>query len=724
MRLRQAISLAKQELRSIHHESRVSGGRDALIAQARHDLKLDEIDSNRIAMLELRLSALEAASAHIGRIEARLGRTEARLVGTEAELRGADAQLRAADAELRGADAQLRVTDAELRASADALANVLASIQVGLAHSHRQSEVAALGACIEPVTTWIRAARLANTFRITVLMATHNRCELLPRAVDSVRAQEYSNWELVIVDDGSSDGTSALLERMASEDERIVVVPQSHLGVGTARNAGLSAATGDVMCYLDDDNTMQPLWLKAVAWAFERQPGLELLYGARVMDVDVAEEPYQDALPFLHFEPFDRRRLEVGNFIDLGVIAHLRALPEARFDESLKALGDWDLLLRLTAHRSPLPLPVVASIYSTSAPNRISQSGHLAAADAAVRLRIRHERPLRVLAYNLLFPLVPETYIAEEMKGLTDNGAVLAWCTDRWSPSPVRVVEPTYTDLHEAVREFEPDVLMLYWASFAVERLEALSRLGKPFALRVHSFDFVPEDIQRVRTHPLCIGVWAYPHHAHRIEGAHDLVPLLTTRDAFPEPAAERPIVLSASAGLPKKDWPTLVAAFAELARKGVDCRIVVGITEDHEDEPDRIRQLIEDAGASIMLSIDVPHDQVIELLARTAVVVYTKRPGGPFGMPRSIIEGMYAGTSVILPDRPEAPLVAGLNCRTYAHPEDIVRHSIEVLSGGPEIEAERQSNRRFVERHFAEPSLATSFAAQLMRAVSEWRAH
>ena len=332
------------------------------------------------------------------------------------------------------------------------------------------------------------------------------------------------------------------------------------------------------------------------------------------------------------------------------------------------------------------------------------------------------QRPLRVLAYNSLFPLVPETYIADEMKGLTDNGAVLAWCTDRWSPSPVTVAEPTYTDLEAAVRAFDPDLLVVYWATFAAQRLDHLAAAGKPFALRVHSFDFDLQDIDRVRAHPLCVGVWAYPHHAHRIDGAHDLVPLLTTGGTFPRPG-ERTIVLSASAGLPKKDWPLLVAAFAELADKGVDCRIVVGLTDSHEDEPDTVRQLIRDIGASVMLSVDVPHDQMIELLGRTAVVVYSMVAGGPFGMPRSIIEGMYAGTSVILPDRPEAPLVAGPGCRTYQRAGDIVGHCLEILAGGPDIDRERRRNRRFAADNFADPALATMFTAQLARALARWRA-
>jgi glycosyltransferase involved in cell wall biosynthesis len=198
----------------------------------------------------------------------------------------------------------------------------------------------------------------------------------------------YPHWELVAVDDGSTDGTRALLAELAAEDDRIVVISQPHHGAGAARNAGLSAASGDIVCYLDDDNTMQPLWLKAVAWSFERHHGLELLYGARVKDSEASGERGHDTLPHVNFDPFDRARLEAGNYIDLGVIAHRRDLPEARFDETLKALGDWDLLLRLTIDREPLALPVVAMIYSTSAPDRITRSGHQQQAAPIVRAKL------------------------------------------------------------------------------------------------------------------------------------------------------------------------------------------------------------------------------------------------------------------------------------------------------------------------------------------------
>ena len=134
------------------------------------------------------------------------------------------------------------------------------------------------------------------------------------------------------------------------------------------------------------------------------------------------------------------------------------------------------------------------------------------------------------------------------------------------------------------------------------------------------------------------------------------------------------------------------------------------------------VRRLIEASGAPITLSLNVPHGEVVGLLGRTAAVVYTKVPEGPMGMPRSIVEGMYAGTSVIMVDRPEAALTAGPGCRTYETSEDIVRHVTEVLAGGPDIDAERAANRRRAECEFAGQEHAAAFSASLSKALAQWR--
>jgi glycosyltransferase involved in cell wall biosynthesis len=697
MRLRTVFSVTRHELATVRDVARAHGGRVALVSRVRHHFGIDD-EVRRIAELEARVGALEEAATTQSVSTAEL-RTVLGHHGKALEDRRLDA-VHAGEL----ADRSNRALDGRL----DELL--------------RLTKVEDLAAQIAPVTMWVRDVELVDRPLVSVVLPTRDRPALLERAVASVRAQEYGNWELVVAADGGSPDTHRVMDRLAAEDKRIRVVRIEASGQAVVRNAALDAATGELVCYLDDDNTLEPLWLKAVVWAFGREPGTAVLYGARVADVEPGARQF--GLPYVQLEPFDRARLEVGNYIDMGAVAHRSGLPEAQFDPALHAHVDWDLILRLTENCEPLVLPVVSTVYRTDAPDRVTRLHDYGASESAARVRMLRRRPLRVLAYNALFPLVTETYIPDEMRALTANGFTLAWCTVHPSDSPVEVEEPTYADLDEAVRRADPDVLVLFWATFAIEQLADLERIGRPFAVRVHSFDFERSTVERLRNHPLCIGVWAYPHLAATVDGVYPLVSLLTTRGPAPEPGHERTVVLSASAGLPKKDWPVLVGAFAELARSGADCRIIVGRTHQHHDELDVLRGLIAESGAPVSLAVDVPHDEVLAQLADTALVVYTHTSGDyPFGMPRSIIEGMHAGTSVLLPDRSEAELTAGPGCRTYVGADDIVRHGKEVLAGGPTVEAESSANRRFAEEHFADPALATRFATDLAGALARWRA-
>jgi GT2 family glycosyltransferase len=92
--------------------------------------------------------------------------------------------------------------------------------------------------------------------KVSVIVPTYDRLPLLKQAIESVRAQVYSDWELVIVDDGSADGTIAFIAALA--DARIRLVPLTHQGnVARARNAGLRVADGVYIAFLDSDD----LWL-------------------------------------------------------------------------------------------------------------------------------------------------------------------------------------------------------------------------------------------------------------------------------------------------------------------------------------------------------------------------------------------------------------------------------------------------------------------------------
>lgn len=225
---------------------------------------------------------------------------------------------------------------------------------------------------------------------VSVIMATRDRPQLLSRAIDSVLAQQFEHWQLVIVDDGDTDALPATLA--AYDDDRIETVEGPRRGLGAARNAGLDRARGEVVCYQDDDNIMHPAWLHAVAHVFSQRNDVDVAYG-----VSIAEHRLPGDLgeygwwPSFWQLPWSREKLLEENIADAGSLAHRRDLPEARFDETLSTGEDWDLLLRLTADREALAVPALSHAYSMAGADRMSNDpDHRAGLD---EIRRRHAGP-------------------------------------------------------------------------------------------------------------------------------------------------------------------------------------------------------------------------------------------------------------------------------------------------------------------------------------------
>jgi glycosyltransferase involved in cell wall biosynthesis len=261
------------------------------------------------------------------------------------------------------------------------LSSRVAALEQAVADHGRQLHVRA-------VMDWIERATLTSAPLVSVVLPTRDRRDLLPRAIDSVQKQSYGNWELLIVDDGSVDGTAEFLAGLAGD--RLRCFRHHGAGVCAARNVALAQARGDLIAYLDDDNMMHPGWLKAVVWGFEQRPEANVLYGAYVVD-DAGRifGKKSGDLPRLFFLPYDHYQVARRSIADIGAIAHRAGLPEARFDESLREMGDWDLFLRLTRTAPPLALPAIACFYTTDAPHRLSHGPTFAADVAAVRAKNR-----------------------------------------------------------------------------------------------------------------------------------------------------------------------------------------------------------------------------------------------------------------------------------------------------------------------------------------------
>jgi glycosyltransferase involved in cell wall biosynthesis len=122
---------------------------------------------------------------------------------------------------------------------------------------------------------------------VSVVLPTYNRAYCICRAIDSVREQTYRNWEVVLVDDGSTDDTAALIASTYGEDSRIRYVYQSNAGVTVARNTGIRETKGDYVAFLDSDDIWKPWKLEAQLACFRFFPQTGMVWtNFAAVDVD------------------------------------------------------------------------------------------------------------------------------------------------------------------------------------------------------------------------------------------------------------------------------------------------------------------------------------------------------------------------------------------------------------------------------------------------------
>ena len=170
---------------------------------------------------------------------------------------------------------------------------------------------------------------------VAVVVATRDRAELVRRTLDSLRAQTRPPDEVIVVDDGSADGTGALLDEAAATGDlplRTIRRLESG-GPAVARNAGWRAATADIIAFTDDDCRPRPDWLERLADAAE---GADLVQGRVVPDPTQVDR----GRPFV-------RTLDVGGspFFETANIAYRRSLLDELdgFDERMRRGEDTDL---------------------------------------------------------------------------------------------------------------------------------------------------------------------------------------------------------------------------------------------------------------------------------------------------------------------------------------------------------------------------------------------
>ena len=195
----------------------------------------------------------------------------------------------------------------------------------------------------------VQPARAAgHEVLVTVVIPVWNRADEIAVAIDSVIAQTLADWELIVVDDGSTDDLAAVLARYAG-DRRISVVRVTHGGVGKARNAGIRHARGQYLAWLDSDDWFTPEHLRVLV-AFLQRKGLRAGYD--ILELRAPGAPAQ-------YRTLDGGRdyLELANHIGQTVLVHEKSLVDevGGYAEDLPRTVDYDFILRIAA-RTPLAL--------------------------------------------------------------------------------------------------------------------------------------------------------------------------------------------------------------------------------------------------------------------------------------------------------------------------------------------------------------------------------
>lgn len=200
--------------------------------------------------------------------------------------------------------------------------------------------------------------------RVSVIIPSYNHRRYLRQCIDSVLEQTYRDFEIIVVDDGSTDGSVEILEGYGN---RIKLICQQNRGTQGARNAAIAASSGELIALLDSDDAWLPHKLERQVEAMAARPDGGLVYSFAYFTDETGRITHGGAAlgqPIAD-EHKAFSQLVVSNFIPtLTVLMRRSCLGEVGvFDETLLGAGDWDMWLRIAARWPVICVPEPLALY-------------------------------------------------------------------------------------------------------------------------------------------------------------------------------------------------------------------------------------------------------------------------------------------------------------------------------------------------------------------------
>ena len=187
---------------------------------------------------------------------------------------------------------------------------------------------------------------MSNTPRVSIVIPVYNREKYITLAVESVLRQTFQDWELIISDDGSTDGTLEMITEFALHDSRIRVLTAEHKGAVHALIAGFNAARGEFIGQLDSDDLLEPPALELTVKALDEHPNWGMVY-TNYRDIDEQGQltrvgwrcsiPYSSHTLLTAFMTFHFRLIRKSIYQEVG-----------GFDSNFDRIEDYELCLRLS----------------------------------------------------------------------------------------------------------------------------------------------------------------------------------------------------------------------------------------------------------------------------------------------------------------------------------------------------------------------------------------
>ncbi len=200
---------------------------------------------------------------------------------------------------------------------------------------------------------------------MSIVVPTYNRSKLLKECIESLLAQTYSDFEIIVVDDGSTDDTQANIAEIVQKHNNVKYYPRPHFGLQATRNFGLRMARGEFIGFFDSDDLWPPDYIEKMIGALQANSDFDVAYSniMEVVDNKITGRYITTAQPptgritrdlFLRSKPFN---------LPSSTIFRRKVWDGIFYDETLKRCDDCDVFLRISTRAKFIYVPDVYLMY-------------------------------------------------------------------------------------------------------------------------------------------------------------------------------------------------------------------------------------------------------------------------------------------------------------------------------------------------------------------------